>query len=94
MKQDEATELALDAFKHEMKAAEKITDLFTAYERDVGEEAMQEAFVALMENVEEEQRAESVATVMETFARQLESEEMMRTVVEVGKRSEYLEVQE
>lgn len=94
MSQDEATELALDAFKYEMKAAEQITELFSENGRDVGEEAMQEAFVALMGNVEGERKAESVATVMETFARQLQSQEMMETVVEVGRQSEYLEVEE
>lgn len=93
MTQDEATELALDAFRHEMKAAETITELFGDYDEEVAKEAMQEAFVALMENVESEQRANSVATVMETFAKQLESEEMMNTVIKVAERSEYLQVQ-
>jgi uncharacterized protein YcbK (DUF882 family) len=93
MTQDEATELALDAFKYEMKAAETITELFGDYDEEMAKEAMQEAFVALMENVDSEERANSVATVMETFAKQLESEEMMNTVIEVAKRSEHLEVQ-
>ena len=90
----EPVKLATEAFRHEMKAGEKIKLLFQENGKEVGEQAMEEAFRSIMSNVETKGRAEGVVSVMDTFATQMQSENLMRAVLEVADESPYLELED
>jgi len=91
MSDKEATELANDVFKHELKASEKITQLFGQYEPEVAEQGMIDSFDVLMENIESPRRAQKAIMLLQTLAQRLESETLLQRAVDEAESNEMVD---
>jgi len=74
--------LADEVFKHELKASEKMTQLFTEFDPQQAEAGMLESFDVLMENIDDEQRTQKAIMLMQTLAQKLESERLLERAIE------------
>lgn len=91
---EEPVDVALDIFKHEMKAAEKIQSLFTDLPEEDAIDSMVSGYLTVMDNVDDSDKAESVVGLMVQFAEQMQSEKMMRAALEKADESELVEIDE
>lgn len=91
MSDKEATELANEVFKHELKASEKITQLFGQHEPEEAEQGMIDSFDALMENIESPRRAQKAIMLLQTLAQRLESETLLQRAVDEAESNDMVE---
>lgn len=90
----EAIEVGLSVLRHEMKANEEVRTLFTDYPEDEATGAMINAFQQVMSKIENSKKAENVVGIMEMFARQVQSDAMMKAVLEEARDNELIELEE
>ena len=91
MSDDTPRELADDVFRHELKASEKMTQLFGRFEVAEAEEGMIESFDTLMDNIESPQRAQKAIMLMQTLAQRLESETLLERAIQEAENNELVE---
>jgi hypothetical protein len=90
---DTPNELANDVFKHELKASEKMSVLFSTYEPEEAEDGVIRSFESLCNNIEDPDRLAKAVQLMQTMAQQLGSEKMMGAAIEVAQQSDHLDVE-
>lgn len=92
MSEDSAREIADDVFRHELKASEKMTQLFGEYDPEVAEQGMIESFDNLMGNIETSRRAQKAIMLMQTLAQRLESEALLERAIHEAENNEMVEI--
>jgi hypothetical protein len=87
-------DLAVEVFRHELKAGESIKQLFSEFSEEEATDSMCSAFEQIMENIDDPKKAESTVGVMELFARQMDSEKMMRSAIDIADNSGLVDLEE
>jgi len=82
MSDKNAKQIADEVFRHELKASEKMTQLFGEFDTDDAEMGMVESFDNLMENIDSPRRAQKAIMLMQTLAQKLESERLLERAIE------------
>lgn len=92
--ENEASELADDIFRHELKASEKMGELFTKHEAEEAEKQLIASFVAVASKIDDPERLQRLVRLAEGVGQRLGSERMVEKAYEVAEKSEILEVEE
>jgi len=87
-------ELADEVLKNELKASEKVQQLFTEHDMEEGANALIQSFKSMCERIEDPDRLRRAVVLMRNFAAQFGSERMNQAAMEVAAESDYLEIED
>lgn len=94
MAEDNPRELADSVFRHELKASEAMTELWSDHDVEDAEQAMLESFESLMERIDSPRRAEKTIMLMQTLAQRLESEALLEKAIREAEENPMVSVPE
>jgi hypothetical protein len=89
----EAMSLALEIFRHELKASEKMTDLFTDFEGGEAEDGIIKAFDRMVDNMEDPDRIRKVVVLTSQMGQGLSSERIVKAAMKVADEHPDLELE-
>jgi len=89
---DSAEDIADDIFRHELKASEKMGEMFTNYEPEEAEDALVASFGKIASNIESPERLQRLVRLTEGVGQRLGSEQIVNAAYDVAEESDILEV--
>lgn len=88
------SDIADEIFRHELKASEKMGELFTDYEPDVAEKELIASFRKIADRIEDPERLQRLIRLAEGVGQRLGSDRMVEEAYGVAETSDKLNVEE
>ena len=94
MSDKDPEQLAREVYRHELKAGEKMTELFEVNDPQDGEEAMLKVFNELADNIEDDQRLKKLVILLDNFGRSLGSQSLVERATKEARENDNLVMKE